>query len=92
MITEDKINDLIDEAITNLADDNVNVGAESLVELAQIFAKAGMTKESFMNIRKYIINEAIERTDAVFIKEKLKSAEKQLQENRCGTVKRIITH
>jgi hypothetical protein len=92
MITEEKIQDLIDESILSLADDNPRVGAESLVELAQIFAKAGMTKQSFMDIRKYIVEEAIELTDPLFIKEKLELSEKQLQGNRCGTVKRIIIH
>ena len=90
MITEDKINDLIDEAINQLSDDNPNFGAESLQDLAQIFAKAGLTKESFMNIRHYIVNEAIQRTDAVFIKEKLSIAEQQLQGARNGTNTTII--
>jgi len=90
MITEDKINDLIDEAINQLSDDNPNFGAESLQDLAQIFAKAGLTKQSFMGIRQFIVNQAIEQTDAMFIKEKLEIAEKKLQERRNGTSTTII--
>ncbi len=92
MIAEEDINDLIDEAINQLSDDNTSFGAESLQELAQIFAKAGMTKESFMNIRHYIVNEAIQRTDAVFIKEKLEIAEKQLQKVRNNGTNTAIIH
>jgi len=91
-MVEDRINDMIDEAINHLADDNANIGAEALVELAKVFAKAGFPQDCFMGIRQYIINEAIARTDPLFIQEKLKSAEKQLKENRCGTVNRVITH
>lgn len=89
-ITEDKINDIIDEAIDSLADDNISVGADALMELAIIFARAGLTKESFMGIRKFVIDQAIERTDIIFIQEKLKTAEQKLQESRCGKITRII--
>lgn len=85
-MTPDDINDKIDEAINHLSDSNPNMGAEALVEIAHIFAKAGMSKQTFMDMRQYIIKEAISRTDPLFIQEKLKSAEQQLQENRCGRI------
>lgn len=86
----DPINKLIDEAIDQLADDNPTLGAEALQELAKIFAKAGQPIQSFLNIRTYIINEAIAKTDPLFISLKLESAEAKLREARNGT--RIITH
>ncbi len=89
-MTEDEINKLIDECIDQLADDNTRVGAESLVELAHVWANAGIDISSFLDIRKYIINEAIERTDPMFIEEKLQQAEQLLRETRCGST--IITH
>lgn len=81
-MTEDDINDLIDECIDNLADDNILVGATSLQELAIAWAKAGLTLESFLDIRQFIINQASERTDALFIQEKLKLSETQLKRER----------
>ena len=78
----DKINDLIDTAIQQLADDDINSGVGCLTELAELFAKAGLGIESFWNTRKYIINEAIAKTDAYFIMEKIKLAERDSQHER----------
>ena len=82
MTGSDKINDLIDEAIDSLSSDNINEGAESLIELAYMWAKAGFPKQTFMEVRQYIIREAEDRTDAYFIKEKLQLVEQQLQKVR----------
>lgn len=79
---DDYINNLIDEAINELASDSIKKGAESLTELAHIWANAGMSMQSFADIRKYIIKEAEERTDAVFIREKIKLAERGLHDRR----------
>jgi len=84
--TENHIDKLIEECIDNLCDDNINRGAESLQELAQNFAKGGMTQQSFMDIRTFIINQAKERTDALFIDAKLKLSEQFLREKRTGSV------
>ncbi len=83
------IDALIEECITNLTDDNINQGGESLEELARYWAKAGLTIKSFMDMRTYIINAAVEKTDAFFIQEKLKIAEQALRVKRTGSV--IIT-
>lgn len=83
----DRINDLIDEAIDSLADDDISKGAEALLALAQSFAKAGLGIDSFQNTRQYIINEATAKTDAVFIQEKLKIIEREMQQDR-----KIIIH
>lgn len=82
MDDSDKFNDLIDEAINALADDDINRGADELIELAHIFAKAGSSIEAFQDIRKYIITEARERTCAPFIAEKLKLIERRKQQGR----------
>lgn len=78
----DYINDLIDTAIQELTDDNIHSGVGPLIELAQQFAKAGLGMESFLNTRQYIINEAIAQTDAFFINEKIKLAEREAQNER----------
>lgn len=92
MITEDHINLLIDMCIQALSDDNIEQGADQLYELAVIWARAGLTQKSFADIRKYIINEATAKTDAHFIHEKLKIAERKNYERRNRTCKsRIIT-
>jgi hypothetical protein len=80
------IDALIEECITNLSDDNIKMGGESLQELARYWAKAGLTLKSFMDMRTYIINAAIEKTDAFFIREKLKLAEEDLRVKRTGSI------
>lgn len=80
------IDNLIQECITNLCDDNIKRGGESLEELARYWAKAGLTLKSFMDMRQYIINEAVEKTDVVFIQEKLKLAEQDLRVKRTGSI------
>jgi len=83
MITDEGINDLMDECINALCDDNPQHGAESLVELAHIFARAGMTQEIFQNIRAHIIKTAIQKTgDSGFIWMKLEESEKSLHRER----------
>jgi hypothetical protein len=77
MLTEDRFNQLIDSAIKDLSSDNLCDGVESLVELAQIFAAAGMPQHTFEDIRQHIVKEATILTDAPFILEKLKLAERE---------------
>lgn len=96
MISEEELDDLMTEAINDLADDDIKAGVRSLTELAHIYARAGMEQQSFENIRQYIINEAIAKTDAYFIEEKLKAAERTLSIKRMGnygsTSKETTTH
>ena len=84
-MTPDDINELIDDAIDHLCDDNAEYGAGTLVELAHLWAKAGLTQQSFEDIRHYIIESAIERlgTSATsFIHMKLQVAEQSLKKER----------
>lgn len=85
MIDDDYINGLIDDCIDDLCDDNAELGAESLVELAHIWAKSGLGIQSFANIRQHIIQSSIERlgTQATaFIGYKLQLAEHNLRKER----------
>lgn len=89
-VDEFYIDNLVDECIDNLASDSINSGAESLIELAHIWAKSGLGMRAFLNMRQFIINEASDRTDVLFISEKLKLAERKLRDERTGT-KIIVT-
>jgi len=79
---EEQLNDLIDEAIKQLSSDDINTGADCLVEIARLYARAGLPQQLFGGIRQHIINEAEKRTDALFIQEKLKLAERNNQNGR----------
>ena len=84
-MTPDDINELIDDAIDHLCDNNAEYGAGTLVELAHLWAKAGLTKQSFLDMRHFIIQSAIERlgTSATsFIHMKVQIAEQSLQKER----------
>ena len=84
-MTEDDINDLIDDCINRLCDDNAELGAESLTELATHWAMARLTKQSFLDMRQFIIQSSIERlgTSATqFIQYKLQVAERDLKNKR----------
>lgn len=82
---ENKIDALIEECISDLCSERITNGAECLQELAQYYAKAGMTMQSFLDTRTYIINQAKEKTDAMFIDEKISLAEKKQRELRTGS-------
>jgi hypothetical protein len=84
-VTPDQINELVDDCIDDLCDDNAEQGAGSLIELAHIFARAGMPQSSFMNMREFIINSAIERLGTAatsFIHYKLQVAEQDAKKTR----------
>ena len=85
MITDVDINNLIDECIDHLCDDNAAYGASSLTELAQLWNKAGLSKQSFIDMRQHIINSALERLGTAatqFIHYKLQLAEQDLMKER----------
>jgi len=87
-MTPEEVNELIDDCIDHLCDDNPEYGAGSLAELARIWAKSGLGKESFLNTRQFIINSSIERlgTSATpFINYKLQVAEQELMKERSQT-------
>lgn len=84
-MTPDEINELVDDCIDDLCDDNAELGAESLIELAHIFARAGMPQKAFMDMREFIINSAIERLGTAataFIHYKLQVAEQDAKKIR----------
>jgi len=77
-----KLDALIQSAIDALADDNINTGAEVLVEIAQVWAKAGIPQSSFADMRKFIVESAKKKTSSLFIYEKLRLSERKLQASR----------
>ncbi len=84
-MTPDQINELVDDCIDDLCYDNAEQGAGSLIELAHLFAKAGMPQKAFMDMREFIINSAVERlgTSATsFIHYKLQVAEQDAKKRR----------
>ena len=84
-MTPDDINELIDDAIDHLCDDNAEYGAATIIELAHLWAKAGLTQQSFADMRHYIIQSAIERlgtSATAFIHMKVQIAEQSLQKER----------
>lgn len=85
MAFDNKIDMLIEESIKELSGDDINKGAECLIELATYWAKAGLTMNSFLDMRKHIIDSAIAKTDKHFITEKLTLAERELREKRTGS-------
>jgi len=95
-MTPDEINELVDDCIDHLCDDNPAYGAGSLAELARLWAKAGLTQQSFMDMRQYIINSSIERlgtSATAFIHTKLQLAEQDLmKERRKSAHSNIIIH
>lgn len=87
-MTPDEINELVDDCILHLCDSNMSYGAGSLAELARMWAKAGLTQQSFMDMRHYIINSAIERlgvAETAFIHTKVQLAEQDLMKERSFT-------
>ncbi len=84
-MTPDDINELIDDCIDHLCDNNAEYGAGTLVELAHIWAKAGLTQQSFADMRHFIIQSAIERLGTAatpFIHMKVQIAEQSLKKER----------
>lgn len=81
---KNNIDVLIDEAIHALSVDSPIKSADCLLELADCWSKAGLTKESFLNMRTYIVREAEKLTDSLFIKEKLVVQERELRRERDG--------
>ena len=94
-MTGDDIDNLINGCIDDLCDDNAEHGADSLAELAIVWHKAGLTKQSFLDMRSHIKQSAFERlgpSSAFFLEYKLQKAEQILQINRSGAKHGIIIH
>jgi hypothetical protein len=78
----DKFEGLINGITKDLADGNYVMGAKGLQELAQIWARAGLPQLSFANMRKHLVDTAIQDSDELFIPEKLLSEERNLRNGR----------
>ena len=73
---------MIDDSVDSLVNNSPEDAAFKLVELAKMWANAGMSQQSFADVRKYIIIQAELKTDIAFIREKLKIAEQLIREAR----------
>ena len=87
----DQINDLIDEAINTLVNDSPEKSAEALTELAGMWAVAGLTLQSFLDMRKHIVKMAIKQTSVLFVQEKL-IVQEQIMRNKRNGQQKIIIH
>jgi len=80
-----KMDNLIKEATDCLIDDTPDKAAEMLQELAFMCSKGGKEgRIMFEHLRKLVIEGAKARTSAILIDEKIKIAERTLQEKRNG--------
>jgi hypothetical protein len=95
-ITPDDFNELIDDCIDHLCDDNPEYGAGTLIELAQLYKRAGYPVNVYVDTRTFIIRSAIERlgTQATpFIQYKLDLAtQKAVKERNKSAHSNIIIH
>lgn len=87
------LDDLMNEITAHLVDGAPKDAAQGLFKLASYFAKAGMPMSSFLNMRKHLVDQAIETSgSAYFIDEKLRIAEEELTKIRTGKSSLIIVH
>jgi hypothetical protein len=66
----------------DLAAGDYRHGAEGLLELSRTWAKAGLSQSSFENMRKHLIDTAIQDSDELFMVEKLTIEERNLRNER----------
>lgn len=90
-MNEISLTTLINDIEFALINEAPEIAAAGFVELANVWATAGMPPSSFYDMRKHIIERAIELTDKAFILEKLTIAERQLSGGRNGNSSGIIT-
>ena len=89
---DQKLDTLMNDVVGCLVGGNPKHASEALIELAQYFARAGMPKESFFNMRKHLIDSAREQVGCpAFIKEQLECIERTMNTERTGS-SIIITH
>lgn len=82
LITPDTVEKLMQEAEDSLVNDDPSVAADALLQLAHIWATAGIPQSSFNDIRQHIIQRAIDRTAPAFIQEKLQLIERERYADR----------
>jgi len=93
-LEDDKLTGLMSEIEDHLVDGSVNEAADGMAALASYFAKAGLNKIEFNNMRMHLIESATRRVGCpIFIFEHLKEAEKLLFKQRNErSVSNIIIH
>ena len=87
----DPFNDLLDHIIQELVENKPQHAAEALAVLCDETSRAGLPVQTFMDLRKYCVISARERTMCnPFILERLVEAERTFKRDRTGTDQRII--
>ena len=84
-MTDDEADKMIQDVSDALCEDNPERAAEALEHMANTFAKAGLGKQSFVNMRRHLIDYTIERLGkaaAPLIQMKLQLAEQELMRKR----------
>lgn len=93
-LTPNAFNKIIDEAINALADENFDLCAEGLEELAHLMKSAGVNQAGFKDMVAHVGSQAARNhPDPRFLDEKLKIAVQDRAKKRGGIVSniRIIT-
>jgi hypothetical protein len=79
---KNEVDQTIEDAINSLVALDFNKSAEHLQSIAVSFAQCGMTLNSFINIKSYIIESARQKGDTDNLEDQLTLAEKTLTQKR----------
>lgn len=89
---DEKLDKLMNDVVSNLVDGQPRHAGQALAELATYFAKAGLKIQSFYDMRKHLIDSALEQVGCpAFIQEQLEQVEQIMHAERTGS-KIIIIH
>lgn len=82
-LLDDRLDRLFGETVRHIADGYYSGAADGLAEIADYFARAGLGMQSFLNMRRHLIESAREKTQcAVMAEEHLLIAERALKARR----------
>jgi len=84
-MTDDEADKMINDVVDAICEDNIDRAAEALEFMAESFAKAGLGKQSFVNMKRHLIDSTIERLGKAaspMIQLKLQLAEQELMKLR----------
>lgn len=85
------LDSLMVETVSQLVDGNASDAADGLQIIAKYFARAGLPIQAFWNIRKHLIDSAIQKVGCpIFVKETLTEAERLLNVRRSAKSQHII--
>ena len=85
-MSDNKIDDLIEDCISQLADDRVDAGVEAMYELAIYWKSAGLPVSSWVDICGYIEASAAKKSDETFVQMKIANALTRVREKKSGKI------